>query len=106
MLCMLVTFETEILVANQTRHARSIVETPFARAELHTVRGEDGSVIRDWLWFDERDHVNVLARAASDGRFELFRQHKYALGEVETLAPVGGFLEEGETKYDVVPVLP
>ena len=86
---------------NATLHARSIVETPFARAELHTVRGEDGSVIRDWLWFDERDHVNVLARRAraEGGTFELFRQRKYAMSR-PTLAPVGGFIEPGESAAD------
>lgn len=85
---------------NATLHARSIVETPFARAELHTVRGEDGAVIKDWLWFDERDHVNVLARRAGPGgRFELFRQRKYAMAR-PTLAPVGGFIEHGESAAD------
>ena len=38
---------------NATLAAQPIVETPFARAELHTVRADDGRVLRDWLWFDE-----------------------------------------------------
>ena len=78
--------------------ARSIVETPFARAELHTVRGEDGSVIRDWLWFDERDHVNVLARRARPRAGTSSSSASASTRWRPTLAPVGGFIEHGRER--------
>ena len=47
---------------------------------------------------DERDHINVLVQTA-EGKFPLFRQSKY--GYVgEALAPVGGFINDGETALE------
>jgi len=86
--------------ANQTLAARTVIETPFARAQVHTVRLESGAVVDDWLWFDEGDAVNVLARRAprrgeAAGRYVVFEQRKYGI-EGLSLAPVGGFVELGE----------
>jgi ADP-ribose pyrophosphatase YjhB (NUDIX family) len=39
--------------------------------------------------------VNVLVRTKPDRKFVVFRQVKYALPEMQ-LAPVGGFIEDGE----------
>lgn len=79
---------------NATRAVHTAVETRFARCQLHTVRTESGALVHDWLWLDERPHVNVLARSL-DGRFAVFEQRKYGI-EGLTLAPVGGFIEAGE----------
>lgn len=43
-----------------TLDARTVVSTPFARFEIHKVRTESGVVVNDWLWTDERSHVNIL----------------------------------------------
>ena len=44
---------------NMTISARTVVETPFARAQVHTVRLESGKVVDDWLWFDEVSWVRA-----------------------------------------------
>ena len=79
---------------DQTLEAKTIVETPFARAQMHTVRLESGSIVPDWLWFDERDAVNVIARL-KDGDFIVFKQRKYGIRGT-TLAPIGGMVDGGE----------
>lgn len=48
-----------------------------------------------WLWFDEKDQVNVLARMKDSQKFLLFEQRKYGF-EGLSLAPVGGLVEPGE----------
>ena len=40
--------------------------------------------------------MNVLVRTRRDGQFVVIRQTKYAIPD-STLAPVGGFIEDGET---------
>jgi ADP-ribose pyrophosphatase len=62
--------------------------------EDHSVRLPGGAVIEQWPWIVTPEFVNVAARTA-EGQFLFFRQGKYALDR-ETLAPVGGYLEEGE----------
>jgi len=47
---------------------------------------------------EERDHVNV-AVYTKEGKFLLFQQRKYAIPG-ETLSPVGGFIDDGETPFD------
>jgi ADP-ribose pyrophosphatase len=66
----------------------------FLRVEEHTVQLPDGRVIPDWPWLITPDFVNVVA-VTEGGRYLFFRQVKYAV-EGPVLAPVGGFLEEGE----------
>ena len=80
---------------NTTLSVRTVAETPFARCQLHEVRLPDGGTTRDWVVFDERSHVNVLVRTKDDNKFVVFRQAKYALAD--SLAPVGGFVEDGES---------
>eukprot|EP01045_Picozoa_sp_COSAG04_P007345 COSAG04_NODE_382_length_15412_cov_4.959992_7_plen_236_part_00 len=85
---------------NQTLHYRTVVETPWARVQLHTVRSESGDrTFTDWLWVDERDHINVLAQLSSSGKFPLWRQSKYGLAGT-SLAPTGGFINEGESPLE------
>eukprot|EP00980_Cylindrotheca_fusiformis_P031669 scaffold26767_cov117-Cylindrotheca_fusiformis.AAC.4 len=80
-----------------TLDVKTLYETPFARFQLHTVRmGE--SVIDDWMWFDESDNINVLVQEEK-GNFVVLKQTKYAI-DGETLAIVGGFIEEGETPLE------
>ena len=43
-----------------TLDARTIVSTKFARFEVHKVKTESGAIVNDWLWTDERSHVNIL----------------------------------------------
>ena len=83
-------------LANATLAVRTVASSRFARCEVHRVRLPDGGEAADWVYFDERPHVNVLVRTEADQKFVLFRQKKYALGGASTLAPVGGFIEDGE----------
>lgn len=62
---------------------------------MHEVQLPDGRTIPDWTWIVTPDYANVLAETP-DGRFLCFRQLKYAI-EGEALAPIGGFIEPGET---------
>ena len=63
--------------------------------ESHKVELPDGQVIDDWAWVITPDYVNVVA-IMEDGRFIAFRQVKYGVEGV-VLAPVGGYMEPGET---------
>jgi len=64
------------------------------RVEKHAVELHDGRVIDDWSWVVTPPYANVIA-VTPDGTFVAFRQTKYSTGE--TLAPVGGHIEPGET---------
>lgn len=67
----------------------------FLTVESHELELPDGRRINDWPWLITPDYANVLARTA-EGRFLCFRQTKYAVDGV-SLAPVGGFVDKGET---------
>ena len=71
-----------------------LASTKFASCETHKVK-TNGGVVDDWLIFQERNHINVMVQRASDGKFLLFRQTKYAL-DGDVLAPVGGLVDDGE----------
>jgi hypothetical protein len=43
-----------------TLNVKVLASTPFARFEIHQVKTENGEIINDWLWTDERSHVNIL----------------------------------------------
>ena len=58
----------------------------------------DGRVIEEWPWVITPDYVCVLPEL-HDGEFLVFRQTKYAVEGV-SLAPVGGYLEAGETPLE------
>ena len=67
---------------------------PWLRVEHHTVELPDGRRIPQWQWVITPDYVNVVA-VTDDNQFLCFRQVKYGL-EGETLALVGGYINEGE----------
>lgn len=75
---------------------KTVVSTKFARFEIHSVKTEDGHIINDWLWADERSHVNILVHLKEEDKYLLFKQKKYGLLEPK-LALVGGLFEEGDT---------
>lgn len=62
-----------------TIEVRTIASTPFARFEIHKVRADNGDVITDWLWTDERSHVNILVHIKAENKYLLFKQRKYGL---------------------------
>jgi 8-oxo-dGTP pyrophosphatase MutT (NUDIX family) len=87
----------------QTKGVRTVTSTPFARFEIHEVEVQtvtkDGTkttkIIPDWLWTDERSHVNVLVHLKEENKYLLYRQKKYGL-EKESLAVLGGLFNTGE----------
>lgn len=83
----------------KTLAVKTLYETPFARFQIHTVQAGK-NIIKDWLWCDEMDHINVVVQEQKTGKFVIFRQTKYAIPGPPTLAVVGGFLEPGETSLD------
>jgi ADP-ribose pyrophosphatase len=68
---------------------------PFLKVEQHEVEFPDGTIIPDWPWVVTPGFIN-LAAITKEGEFILFRQTKYAV-EGTSLAPVGGYLDEGES---------
>jgi ADP-ribose pyrophosphatase len=69
-------------------------DSPWLTVEHHTVELPDGRVIPDWPWVITPDYINVVA-VTEDERFICFRQVKYGI-QGDTLAVVGGYIEEGE----------
>jgi ADP-ribose pyrophosphatase YjhB (NUDIX family) len=101
-----------------TLAARVITSTPFARFEIHKVRTETGEIVNDWLWTDERSHVNILVNGMKyyphilrryshsfqvhlkqEDKYLLFHQKKYGLSGA-AYATVGGLFNEGETAQE------
>jgi 8-oxo-dGTP pyrophosphatase MutT (NUDIX family) len=79
----------------KTLSRRTVLNTgPFLSVEAHTVELPNGQQITDWPWVIAPDYVNVVA-VTEDRRFLCFRQCKYAV-RGPTLAPVGGYVEDGE----------
>jgi 8-oxo-dGTP pyrophosphatase MutT (NUDIX family) len=77
------------------RARRVVLEcNEFLTVESHAVELPDGRVIDDWPWLVAPDFVNVVA-VTEEGRFLCFRQNKYGV-DGTSLAPVGGYIEEGE----------
>ena len=79
-----------------TLGVRVVASTPFARFEIHKVKSENGKIIEDWLWTDERSHINILVHLKEDNKYLLFKQRKYGL-EKEYYATIGGLFDIGET---------
>jgi len=80
----------------KTLSRRTILDhSKFLRVEEHVIELHDGRVISNWPWVITPDYVNVVA-LTDDERFLIFRQTKYALRGT-TLAPIGGYIESGET---------
>ena len=79
----------------KTKDRKVLIEQrPWMVVEHHTVELPDGRLIPEWPWIITPDYVNVVA-VTEDNEFICIRQVKYGL-EGDTLAIVGGFMEEGE----------
>eukprot|EP01041_Mallomonas_annulata_P013573 gene13573-28801_t len=78
-----------------TLAVRTVASTPFARFEIHKVKTESGEIINDWLWTDERSHVNILVHLRDENKYLLFHQSKYGLDKPH-YAVVGGLFNKGE----------
>lgn len=85
----------ERVANNGTVSTRTVASSEFAACQVHRVRIPSGDIVDDWVYFDERPHINVLVRLKADRSFVVFAQSKYATGK--TLAPVGGYIEQNET---------
>lgn len=80
----------------KTRSRKKILDYgKYLVVEDHTIELPDGRVLTDWSWVITPDYVNVAAVTA-ENEFLCFRQTKYAV-EGTSLAPVGGYLDPGET---------
>ncbi|CEP03395.1 unnamed protein product (mitochondrion) [Plasmodiophora brassicae] len=88
----------------RTQSSRTVLEFgKFGSVESHTVQVPDGTVIEDWIWFKTPSFVNVLARDNELRKWVVFRQVKYGISVAmggETLASVGGYIEQGEDPLD------
>ena len=62
-----------------TLSVKTVTSTPFARFEIHQVKTESGIIVDDWLWTDERAHVNILVHMKETNKYMLFKQKKYGL---------------------------
>ena len=60
------------------------------------VKTESGDIVNDWLWTDERSHVNILVHLKEENKFLMFFQKKYGL-EKPYYATLGGLFNKGET---------
>ena len=79
----------------ETLSRRIILDhSKFLRIENHEVKLPDGTVISSWPWINTPEYVNILAQTQV-GKFLCFRQTKYAVEGI-SLAPVGGYIEDGE----------
>ena len=88
-----------------TQGYQTLYETTFARFQIHQVLLEDGkTIINDWMWVDESDHINVLVQEEesagnTNAHFLVLKQTKYAI-DGPTYAVVGGMIEPGELPVD------
>mmetsp|Transcript_30480 Transcript_30480/g.59547 ORF Transcript_30480/g.59547 Transcript_30480/m.59547 type:complete len:205 (-) Transcript_30480:62-676(-) len=83
--------------SNQTVSVTEIMRGSFFRMERHTVN-VGGKQIDDWLWLEVPDMVNCMVED-EDGKFLMYRQEKYGF-KGDSLAPVGGYLNAGESGLD------
>ena len=92
-------FQGESWRRPSTLETKIVASTKFARCEVHKVKTENGQIINDWIWTDEREHVNILVHLKNENKYLLFRQSKYGL-ERPYLALVGGLFNENETALE------
>mmetsp|Transcript_21762 Transcript_21762/g.61938 ORF Transcript_21762/g.61938 Transcript_21762/m.61938 type:complete len:295 (+) Transcript_21762:147-1031(+) len=83
--------------------SKCLIESKWMKVSQHTVKiPGTQEILKDWLWIDYHDRVNILVEEAVDSpgeeerRFLIFRQSKYALEGQLSLAIVGGIIEPGE----------
>lgn len=89
------TLEKKSWSNDNTLSSRTVFDSAYLRVESHTILGNDGSTIHDWMWTETPDHVVILVEV-HDGSFLVFEQTKYGI-KGKTLAVVGGGIEKGET---------
>ncbi len=70
----------------------------FLRVENHVIELPDGRILEKWPWVIARDFVNVIP-VTDDGKLLVFQQGKYGY-QGTSIAPVGGYLEPGETPLE------
>jgi len=68
--------------------------TPFLKVERHTIALPNGEIVEDWPWLISPDFVNVVV-ITEENEYLCFRQTKYSV-KGTTLAPVGGYINDGE----------
>mmetsp|Transcript_30579 Transcript_30579/g.71339 ORF Transcript_30579/g.71339 Transcript_30579/m.71339 type:complete len:274 (-) Transcript_30579:63-884(-) len=83
---------------NETVSVTEVLGGRFFRMERHTVNVGKTKQIDDWMWVEVPDMVNCLVQD-DKGDFLLFRQNKYGM-KGPSLAPIGGYLEQGEEGAD------
>eukprot|EP00958_Prasinococcus_capsulatus_P014578 scaffold1535_cov382-Prasinococcus_capsulatus_cf.AAC.40 len=76
----------------QTLSRQELAAYKRMRLEQHEVKTDKGFVVKDWLWVDTPDMVNIVVERAEDGRLLLFRQRKYGI-DGYSLAVVGGLVD-------------
>ena len=79
-----------------TLAVRTVASTPFARFQVHRVQAENGAIIEDWLWEDERSHVNIVVHLKKENKYLVMKQNKYGF-RGSKLAIVGGLFNTGDT---------
>ena len=67
----------------------------YLSVESHTVELPNGRIISEWPWVVAPDYVNIVP-VTEDGKFVCFQQTKYSVKGL-SLAPVGGYIEPGES---------
>lgn len=82
-----------------TLSVKTVTSTPFARFEIHQVKTESGEIVNDWLWTDERSHVNILVHLKDQEKYMMFYQKKYGLSKPH-YATIGGLFNVGDTPDD------
>mmetsp|Transcript_3215 Transcript_3215/g.3814 ORF Transcript_3215/g.3814 Transcript_3215/m.3814 type:complete len:285 (+) Transcript_3215:92-946(+) len=80
----------------KTKYREVLFETSRLRIERHEVE-INTKRINDWLFVEIPNQINVLVE--HKGKFLVFNQTKYGL-KGHSLAPVGGYIEPGETSFD------
>jgi ADP-ribose pyrophosphatase len=80
----------------QTLSRKILLSFPrFLTVESHTVQTPTGQIIEEWSWVATPDYINVAIVTAGE-QWLCFRQTKYGYDGL-SLAPVGGYIEAGET---------
>jgi ADP-ribose pyrophosphatase len=67
---------------------------PFLKVERHTIALPNGEIVEDWPWLILPDFANVVV-ITEENEYLCFRQTKYSV-KGTTLAPVGGYINDGE----------
>ncbi len=87
--------EASMLTPWETLSRELVLElSPFLKVELHSIKLPDGQIINNWPWLISPDFVNIAAITENDD-YLCFQQTKYSV-KGTVLAPVGGYINDGE----------